>query len=235
MQKVLCSIISLNQKVIDKQWQCAETTSSLHTGGASKVLKDANISVKSATNPSSGFALKVIKTIIFQIPLNLCALIKNGVQPVNICRQMHSVLFSTWKWKKGIWFAESRWAPHLRYELHIWDMCHNPISGRLTSNLFKLEEASGGLGWSNRAPCHGNKKLCWTGQEPSEEHQVELTSSLHFSYYFSGALKPRNLPHALRIIGNIDFCEWLQTGGSWKGFTLQQNPLNIYILRAEVQ
>lgn len=110
MQKVLCSMIFLNQKVTNRLWQSAETTSFLHRGGISKVLKDANISVKSATNPSSVFALKVIKTSIFQMPLNPCVLIKNVFQSVNICRQMQSVLFSTWKWKKGIWFAESRWA-----------------------------------------------------------------------------------------------------------------------------
>lgn len=89
------------------------------------------------------------------------------------------------------------WITHLRCELHTWDTCHNHISGRLTSSLFKLEEASVELGQSHRAPCHGNKKLCRTGQELDEEHQDEPTHSSHFSYDFSEVLKHRNLPHAL--------------------------------------
>lgn len=100
MQKALHSTIFLNQKVRNKQWWCAETTSSFCRGGASRAQKDANISTKSATKPSSGFALKDIKNSIFQLSLNSCVLIKNVIWPVNICRQLHPVLFSTWKWKK---------------------------------------------------------------------------------------------------------------------------------------
>lgn len=83
-------------------------------------------SIKSTTKPSPGFDLKVIKTSIFQVPLNPYILTKKVVQPLNNCRQMHSVLFSTWKWEKVIWFAESRWATHLRYELRIWDVNCTP-------------------------------------------------------------------------------------------------------------
>lgn len=100
MQKVLHSTIFLNQKVRNKQWWCAETTSSFCRGGASRAQKDANISTKSATKPSSGFALKDIKNGIFQLPLNSCVLIKKCYLTSEICRQLHPVLFSTWKWKK---------------------------------------------------------------------------------------------------------------------------------------
>lgn len=59
---------SSNQKVRSKQWRYTETTSSFHRGGGSTALKDASISTKSATKPSSGFALEDIKSSIFQIP-----------------------------------------------------------------------------------------------------------------------------------------------------------------------
>lgn len=67
---------------------------------AGKALKHANISTKTATKPSSGFVLKDIKSHILQIPSHPRVLIKNVTWPANFCRELHPVLFSTWK-KKG--------------------------------------------------------------------------------------------------------------------------------------
>lgn len=143
----LHSTIFLNQKVRNKQWWCAETTSSFCRGDASRAQKDANISTKSATKPSSGFALKDIKNSIFQLPLNSCVLIKNVIWPVKSagsCILCYSALENE---KNGTWFAESRWATRSGC-----DMCHNHISRRLKSNQFHAWGWQRWAGTSSQSP-----------------------------------------------------------------------------------
>lgn len=216
MQKVLCSIIFLNKEVTNKQWQCAETTSTLHRGGASRVLKDANLSTESATKPSPGFALKVIKTSIFQIPLNPCVLIKNVVQLVNICRQMHSVLFSTQKWKKGIGFAESRSAAHLRYELHTWDVNYTPETRATTTFQGGWRPACSNwkrpvLSWDNptELPAMGTKSCAELGKSSMRSTKMSPPTP-HAFHRTSVKCLSTGTYHTLSCITeNIDFCEWL--------------------------
>lgn len=170
MQKTLCRTIFLNQKVRNKQRQCAETTSSFRRGGANRALKDANVSTESATKPSSGFALKDIKSSIFQIPLNPYVLIKNVVPPVNFCRELHLVLFSTWKWKRKKGHDLLRAG-----ELHTWDVptwdvtcATTTFQGGRSPTSLMLEEGSGMLGRAHRGHCRGDRKLCRTGGVPDE-------------------------------------------------------------------
>lgn len=164
------------------------------------------------------------------MPLNPCVLRKNVVRPVNVCRQLHPVLFSTWKWKKGAWFAESRWAAHLRC-----DTCHDRISGRLKSNQFY---AWGGRQWAGTSP---QSPLPW-GQKaaPNRSSARRVAASwahqlltLFIRLQWSAQAQE---PTTCSLYNRKHLLLWtIINRRLLKELTLQQDPLNIYILRADVQ
>lgn len=202
MQKVLCGTIFLNQ--VRNSYIVMKPHNS-----STEVLAEPT---ESATKPSSGFVLKDIKSCIFQIPSNPCVLIKNVVWPVNFCRGLrlcYSVLENGEKKKQAGGVGDDRisWEQE-SYAAEMWHV-PQPHFREIEVQPVSRLEGSGGLGQAHRAQCHGDGKLCPTGRVPKEQQQAGLTSSLRFSYNFSEVLKLRNLPHALCIIGNIYFCEWL--------------------------
>lgn len=202
MQKVLCGTIFLNQA--RNNYIVLKT----HNSSTEVLAKP----TESATKPSSGFVLKDIKSCIFQIPSNPCVLIKNVVWLVNFCRGLHPVLFSTWKQRKkqqagGVGDNRISWEQE-SYAAEMWHVPQPHFREVEVQPVSRLE-GSGGLGQAHIAQCHGDGKLCPAGRVLKEQQQAGLTSSLRFSYNFSEVLKLRNLPHALCIIGNIYFCEWL--------------------------
>lgn len=146
---------------------------------------------------------------------------------MNICRKLHPLLFSTWKWRrKRTWSAESRWATHPRCH-----MCHNHISGRLRFNQF---HSWGGQWWARTSPRSPLPRRHKAGQAPNEQQEAELTSSLHFSYNISEALKYRKAqePTTCSLYNRKHLLLWIITNRRLlKELILQQDHLNIYILQ----